>query len=365
MNIYEVLLCVQSIFSKPLYDISKSFEENCSQEYFDFPHYKASCKTQWQSLLGYPLISPVGIPACAIMTSKGIALASKLGFNVLTYKTIRSHHQPCLDYPNITYVDCDHQINTEQICTTFCMLDEQKKDFLAISNSFGINSREPEWLKTDISQARASLSEGQILIVSVLGSACDTKNIEQDFAETAQFAYEAGAHIIELNLSCPNIHGGFLYKDPEVVFSIVKQVVQQIPIPVIIKVGIFDSFEQMHSTLIAATQAGARGICGINSVPIHVINKQNKPFFGIKRSTSGLSGDPIRSLALQYISDAYRIIQQEGLDLIILATGGITKAEHFQEFFEAGATVAMSATGMMWHPSLALEYYANQEKKGA
>ena len=361
-----VLLFSQIIFSKPLYDISKTFEENFAQEYLDrIQNYSIPSRSHWSSLFGYPLASPLGVPACAIMTSKGITLASKLGFNVLTYKTIRNHSHAGLDYPNMCYVDCDHQLTTAEIGGPFHILNEQRKDFLALSNSFGISSSELDWLKKDIAKARASLSEGQILIVSVLGSATETKTIEQDFAATAKFAYEAGAHIIEINLSCPNIDGGLLYKNPELIFTIVNKVFHEIPIPIIIKLGTFDSSLQMRASLKAAALAGARGICGINAVPIKVITRDNKPFFGSDRAISGLSGDPIRMLALQYITDAYAIIQEEKLDLVIFATGGITKHEHFQYFFDAGATVAMSATGMIWNPYLAVEYYAARQEKNS
>ena len=361
--LFSFLIFPITLANGPLYDLHKSFQENYDQGQFlnanilpiSYPH-----KSQWRSILGYKVSCPIGVPACAIMTSKGIALASRLGFNVLTYKTIRSAPQPCLNYPNICFVDCNHQLNITEVGNTFYASDEPKKDFLAISNSFGISSFELNWLKKDIAQARASLSEGQILIVSVLGSATDTITIEQDFTTTAKFAYEAGAQIIELNLSCPNIHGGLLYKDPELVFTIVNKVFQEVPIPVTIKVGIFDSPSQMGATLMAAASAGARGVCGINAVPINVITTDNKPFFGSDRIISGLSGDPIRSLSLQFITDANAIIQQEKINLILFATGGITKPEHFQDFFAAGATVAMSATGMIWDPNLAFKYYTSQ-----
>lgn len=350
----------------PLYDITKSFQENCTHGPFfskSIPSFLVPNKSEWKSILGYAVSCPIGIPACALMTSKGIALTSKLGFNILTYKTIRSCAHLCLNYPNICYVDCDHQISSAEVGSTFYASHKSGNEFLAISNSFGISAFEPYAIQKDIALARASLSEGQILIVSVLGSPITSTPIEEDFAATAKMAYEAGAHIIEANLSCPNVDGGLLYKDSELVFSIVNRISHEVPIPIIIKVGIFDSPAQMRATLAAAARAGARGICGINSVPVKIITANNKPFFGPDRIMSGLSGDPIRSLALQFIHDAQTIIDEENLDLIIFATGGITKPEHFQDFFDAGAMVAMTATGMMWNPYLAIEYHYAQQKE--
>ena len=41
----------------------------------------------------------------------------------------------------------------------------------------------------------------------------------------------------------------------------------------------------------------------------------------------------------------------------MLGCGGIAKPEHFEEFLKAGAAIAMTATGMMWDPYLALRYH--------
>ncbi len=40
--------------------------------------------------------------------------------------------------------------------------------------------------------------------------------------------------------------------------------------------------------------------------------------------------------------------KEEKLGLTIMSTGGVTVPEHFDDFFEAGADVAMSAVGMLW-----------------
>jgi dihydroorotate dehydrogenase (NAD+) catalytic subunit len=40
---------------------------------------------------------------------------------------------------------------------------------LAVTNSFGMPSRTPQYLREDIPKAQASLKEGQMMIVSVVG----------------------------------------------------------------------------------------------------------------------------------------------------------------------------------------------------
>src|SRR5438132_2539978 len=61
-------------------------------------------KEDWHDFLGYKIASPIGISACAVTTSKGIELASRLGCDVLTYKTIRCYAWPPHPQPNIVYV---------------------------------------------------------------------------------------------------------------------------------------------------------------------------------------------------------------------------------------------------------------------
>jgi dihydroorotate dehydrogenase (NAD+) catalytic subunit len=81
------------------------------------------------------------------------------------------------------------------------------------------------------------------------------------------------------------------------------------------------------------------------------------PALGANRLVSGICGAPIRETALHFIRSARKAIDKEQLNLTVIGCGGITTKEHFTEFVNAGATVAMTATGMMWDPYLALRYH--------
>ena len=76
---------------------------------------------------------------------------------------------------------------------------------------------------------------------------------------------------------------------------------------------------------------------------------------------SGICGGPIRAAALDWVAQARKIIKEERLDLALVGCGGIMLPAQFDAFLEAGADVAMSATGMMWDPFLALRYHANRK----
>ncbi|TLY48647.1 MAG: hypothetical protein E6K54_01225 [Gammaproteobacteria bacterium] len=350
--------------SSPLYDINKTFEENFNNPPFtsikpptrDWPK-----KKQWISLLGYSLASNIGAAACAVTTGKGIALLSQLGFDVLTYKTIRCKAYPTHPLPNIVYLDREKLFNFADLKEVVFTRDqiEEISDKFAISNSFGNGCLEPMAVMQDIAFAKNSLAEGQMLIVSVYGEGDSLRSISQDFAAAALLAKEAGADVIELNFSCPNLmkSGEPLYCSIEHVSQITTFVVKCLgSIPVLVKVGLIHQHELLVKLLISAAQAGARGISAINSISMRVLNKNHLPAFG-KRIYSGVSGYPIRHLALECIKKLVQINQTEKLHLTILGMGGITMPQHFNQFLNTGADIALSATGMMWNPYLANQFH--------
>jgi dihydroorotate dehydrogenase len=231
---------------------------------------------------------------------------------------------------------------------------------LAVTNSFGMPSKSPSFLLEDIPKANASLGEGQVMVVSVVGSVRSNCTFVEDFVEAALLAKHAGAKIIEANFSCPNVgkSEGCLYMSPTTVEDIGKAIASAIaPIPLIIKVGTFSSDEQMRDVFTAAAKSGIRAISGINTVSMAVVDEGGNPALGSQRLTSGICGGPIRDVALNFIQHAARIISRQKLDLTLIGVGGITLPEHFDQFLEAGANFAMTATGMMWDPYLAMRYH--------
>ncbi|MES2998649.1 MAG: tRNA-dihydrouridine synthase [Pseudomonadota bacterium] len=349
--------------SSTLYDIHKTFEENFRNPPFSLinpPVRQWPPKAQWIRFLGLSLASNIGAAACAVTTGKGIALLAQLGFDVLTYKTIRRHFYPSHPLPNIVYVDCELPLAESDIAKPiYTRKQAASADKMAISNSFGNACLAPEILIQDIAFAKSALSEGQLLIVSVYGEGETLAAIATEFAETALFAKQAGADIIELNLSCPNLlkKGEPIYWDAEAVYKITTRVLHSVgEVPVVIKLGFLPSIDSLSKILEVIARAGASGVSAINSISMRVIDRAQQPAFG-KRIFSGVSGYPIRLLALQYIKKIAQINQKQKLDLAILGMGGITLPEHFNEFSNAGSDIVLSATGMMWNPYLAFQYH--------
>ncbi len=329
----------------PIYDIEKSYLENAEEGPFfsgKIPHRK---KGNPIVFLGHKIDSPIGVPAGPLLNSRWIALAAKLGFDVLVYKTIRSFAHPGHKLPNMIYVKTTGPHTAVPISAPTDLND------LTVTNSFGMPSRSPDYLIADIAKAKSAVGKGQLLIVSVVGTPNQGLSFRDDFVRTALFAKEAGAEVIEANFSCPNVDRseGSLYTDPNTVEEYTRAIAKAIhPLPLILKIGETEQKE----VFLAAARGGARAICGLNSVSMKVT-----PALGPGRETSGVCGSAIRARALHFIRQAAEIIRKEKLDLALMGCGGITAPEHFDAFLEAGAEIAMSATGMMWDPLLAMRYH--------
>jgi dihydroorotate dehydrogenase len=332
--------------SNPIYDIYKTYAENAAEGPFfngEIPK-RPKVKKQFD-FLGHKVNSLIGVPAGPLLNSNWISLAGKLGFDIPTYKTIRSDAHPSHALPNVLFIDeKGHQIDKPRDLAT-----------LTITNSFGMPSKSPDFLLQDIERANRSLGSGQVMIVSVVGTPNRGMSFADDFVRTAILAVEAGAKIVEANFSCPNVEkaDGILYNSPETVHAYAKKIAEAIkPIPLLIKVGVFADIDLMKSVFLSAARGGCAGICGINSVSMRVT-----PPLAPDRPTSGICGAAIRPAALRFVRDAAQIIRENKFDLVLLGCGGIMQPEHFDSFFEAGALVAMSATGMMWDPYLAMRYH--------
>jgi dihydroorotate dehydrogenase (NAD+) catalytic subunit len=354
--------------SMPLYDIEKTYEENFAQGPFfsgDIPSRILKPIEQWHDFLGHKVASPLGVPAGPLLNSKWTTLATNLGFDIVTYKTIRTQEHPCQPLPNIIHVETNGSLTKKRFDETLKQARRapSSMDELAITNSFGVPSKGPLFLLEDIEKANNAMQEGQVMIVSIMGTNRPGDDFISDSVRTAALAKEAGAKIVEINFSCPNVTTGegSIYQDPDTVYNITTRIVKELgDIPLIIKVGYFENLEQMKKTFTAAARAGARAVCGINTIGMRVNNAKNEPALGPNRLKSGVCGGPIRQGALEFIRYAKTIIHTEKLGLKLLGVGGITLPEHFDEFIHAGADVAMSATGMMWDPHLARKWHLQQ-----
>jgi dihydroorotate dehydrogenase len=318
--------------------------------------------------LGYDLNSTLGVPAGPLLNSAYIKLYADLGFDVLTYKTVRSAAHPSHPYPNI----CAVTATPEQLYTTdkpsLCTLpdDSGALESLSITNSFGMPSRPTEIWQADVAKALAGLHEGQLLVVSVVGTAKSGGTLQDfadDFAFTAKLAKEAGAHAVEANLSCPNVQGaeGSLYQNPSAVAVVSKALKRELgSLPFMLKIGFLPEPAKVKAVVHAAVSNGANGIAAINTIPAKVYDSEGKQALpGEGRLVSGICGAAIKPAGLEMTRLLLQARTELGLtpvDFAIVGVGGVMTARNAEEYYELGADGVQSGTGAMWNPYLAQEY---------
>lgn len=165
------------------------------------------------------------------------------------------------------------------------------------------------------------------LIVSVIG---DTP---EDMAEVAAKAEAAGANIIELNPSCPNVvHKKSYASDPALTSELVKVVKPKVKIPVIVKLS--PNVEKIGLIAKAAEDAGADGITAVNTLgPGMLIDvASHKPVLDFK--VGGISGPALRPIAVRCVYEIY-----ESVDIPIIGLGGVSSGRDAIEMMMAGATM--------------------------
>src|SRR3989344_1037501 len=101
----------------PYYDPKRSYEENYSEGPFgafaDGKKYTNSGEPTYD-FLGHKLYLPFGIPAGPLLNGKFVKAALDKGFDIATYKTVRSRQYPCHPAPNVIPVDVKGNLTLEQ-----------------------------------------------------------------------------------------------------------------------------------------------------------------------------------------------------------------------------------------------------------
>ncbi|MEX0895563.1 MAG: hypothetical protein WDZ94_01330 [Patescibacteria group bacterium] len=352
-----------SRYTHPFYNPTISYEENYEQGPFgsfadaDVSVERSGTKPNHQ-FCGHPVYLPFGIPAGPLINAKFVEAAFRHGYDIATYKTVRSRSTPCHPHPNVLPIDVDDDLQTgrsEPVITK-----DQYDSPLSITNSFGVPSKNPDIWQPDMENAVQSASEGQVMIGSFQGTKPESGSVEEfvkDYVATAGLVKETAAPILEANLSCPNEGTGHLVCfDVARVESIVYAIKQEIgDTPLIIKIAYFveDSALEQLITTIGKMVAG---ISAINTIPASVVDRQGKQALpGEGRLISGVCGAAIQWAGLEMTERLVKLRAQHDLDFEVIGVGGVTEPEDYHRYRDAGADAVQSATGAMWRPSLAQE----------
>lgn len=348
------------MLDQPFYDPGKTYEEN-----YDKGPYGAFANPQkfinkgepTYDFLGHKVYLPFGIPAGPLLNSKYIKSSFEMGFDIAVYKTVRSDFFPCHPYPNVLSVNLEGNLSLGQ---DKLIADDNYHEPLSITNSFGVPSKKPDTWQEDVKRAISYTGLGQVMILSFMGTVRPNQTQEEfidDYALAAKLAYETGAKVLEVNLSCPNIgNEGLVCYNLDVTQKVCQKIRANIGnVPLILKVGYYKDNESLERLLEIANEY-ANDVAAINTLQTAVVGKNGEQALpGPNRLRSGVCGAGIKWAGLDMVKRLKNIRDTKGYKLSITGVGGVTIADDYFEYKEAGADCVMSATGAMWNPHLAQE----------
>lgn len=179
----------------------------------------------------------------------------------------------------------------------------------------------------------------QPIVANISGFAID------EYVQLAHtMSKEQQVEIIEVNISCPNVHnGGMTFgTDPKAAAEVTKAVKAVSTKPVFIKLS--PNVTDIVSIAKACEDAGADGLCLINTLlGMRIDIRSRKPI--LANRYGGISGSCIFPLALRMVSQVASACQ-----LPIIGCGGVSSAEDVVEMMMAGASAVEIGAANLVNP---------------
>jgi dihydroorotate dehydrogenase len=347
----------------PFFDPEKTYEENFAEGPFgaftDGTIFAQSGQPAYR-VFGQPVHLPFGIPAGPLLNGKYIKAALDKGFDIPVYKTVRTRKYASAPWPNVLSVRVPDAELSFEMADKGLIADHRYSKPLAITNSFGVPSFEPDFWQPDMADASRYAREGQFVVGSFQGTTNSTGDVAayiQDFVLAARLVKETGVKVLEANLSCPNEGTGHLLcydtQRSKIILAAIKDEIGDLPL--CIKIGYFKDQEQL-THFVREVGGLVQGISAINTIPAKIVDEQGQQALpGAGRERSGVCGHPIKWAGLAMTRRLAELRRQPGFSFAIIGVGGVAGVADYREYRNAGADVVMSATGAMWHPELARE----------
>ena len=294
--------------------------------------------------------SPLGIAAGPLLNGRWCLYYAGLGFDVLTYKTVRSRVRECYALPNLQPVAC-------QSIDAPGLLDAGDQMAGSWAVSFGMPSADPNVWRKDIEWTRQQMPDEKLLSVSVVGTMQDSWTIDDlanDYALCAKWAIESGADCVETNFSCPNVStcDGQLYlneKHSKLIATTVRAAIGQTPY--IIKIGHVIPDDAIVA-LVDAIGDCVDALAMTNSIASAVKSGNQLMFDGQMR---GICGTAICDESVRQITRFAEVIRSKKLPTQLIGVGGISSASDVRRFLDAGAHACHLATAPMIDPAVGIK----------
>ena len=167
----------------------------------------------------------------------------------------------------------------------------------------------------------------------------------EDYAYTcALLDKEEQVGWLEVNVSCPNVHGGGMSfgTEPDAVAAVTRAVKKVTKKPVIVKLS--PNVTDIVSIALACEKAGADGISLINTLlGMRVDLKRRKPI--LANTMGGFSGPAIFPVALRMVWQVAHAVK-----IPVVGMGGVSSAEDVIEMMLAGATAVEVGAANLVNP---------------
>ncbi len=217
------------------------------------------------------------------------------------------------------------------------------KKFVGLQNAEQITDRPIKDNINDIAQLKKNYPD-KVLISSIMGY------VDEDWCELAKMSEDAGADMLELNFSCPQMAhksaGHRTGQDFHAVATFTEVVKKSCKLPVIAKMT--PNITDMVPVALAAKEGGADAISAINTLKaitdIDINNFTPLPNIHGHSAATGFSGPAVKPIALRFVSDLYN---SKILNLPVSGIGGIETWIDALHFLLLGATNLQVTTGIL------------------
>ena len=232
----------------------------------------------------------------------------------------------------------------DEVSPRFDALTKEGTPFIGFKNMEQIAEHTLEENLADLKKLKEDYPN-KVLIASIMGTN------EKDWTELARLVTEAGADMIEMNLSCPQMTSHAMGSDvgtnPELCKKYCQAVKKGTNLPVLAKMT--PNITDMVPIAQVCLEGGADGIAAINTIKsvtnVDLDRKIGLPIVNGKSSISGYSGKAVKPVALRFIQ---QMRTGKGLEnLAISGMGGIETWEDAAEFILMGAATLQVTTSIM------------------
>ena len=155
---------------------------------------------------------------------------------------------------------------------------------------------------------------------------------------------EDSVGILEVNISCPNVHGGGMSfgTNPKSAAEVTKAVKKVTTKPVVIKLT--PNVTDIKEMALACEEAGADGISLINTLlGMRIDLRKKRPV--LANTFGGMSGSAVFPVALRMVYQVAGVVK-----IPVIGMGGVTTAEDVIEMMLAGATAVQIGAANLVNP---------------